>query len=96
MLQDIKISFIGSGVMAEAMIKGLLDKELLPAHNILASDVRPERGEELTQQYGVRVTQDNRQAASAGPLLCQMSSQTASANSVSPRVSSIGRRPGRK
>ena len=69
MLQDIKISFIGSGVMAEAMIKGLLDKELLPAHNILASDVRPERGEELTQQYGVRVTQDNRQAASAGGIV---------------------------
>ena len=69
MLQDIKISFIGSGVMAEAMIKGLLDKQLLPAQNILASDVRPERGEELTQQYCVRVTQDNRQAASAGGIV---------------------------
>ncbi len=69
MLHDIKISFVGSGVMAEAMIKGLLDKDLLPAHNILASDVRPERGEELGQQYAVRTTQDNREAVVFGDIV---------------------------
>lgn len=69
MLHDTKISFIGSGVMAEAMIKGLLEKELLPAHNILAADVRPERGEELRQQYGVLAAQDNKQAAAFGDIV---------------------------
>ncbi|MCS7260262.1 MAG: pyrroline-5-carboxylate reductase [Anaerolineae bacterium] len=69
MLQDIKISFIGSGVMAEAMIKGLLDQQLLPAQNIMASDVRPERGEELMAQYRIQATQDNRRAASWGEIV---------------------------
>jgi pyrroline-5-carboxylate reductase len=69
MLQDIKIGFIGSGVMAEAIVKGLLDKDLLPAHNILASDVRPERGKELEQQYAIQTTQDNRQAVVFGDIV---------------------------
>ncbi len=69
MLRDIKISFIGSGVMAEAMIKGLLDQQLLPAQNIMASDIRPERGEELASQYNVQTTQDNRHAAAFGDVV---------------------------
>ncbi len=69
MLQDTKISFIGSGVMAEAMIKGLLDQQLLPAQNILASDVRADRAEELVLQYGIQTTQDNRQAAAFGDVV---------------------------
>jgi pyrroline-5-carboxylate reductase len=53
------IAFIGSGVMAEAMIKGLLDQELLPAEHIIASDIRAERGEQLAERYRVSPTQDN-------------------------------------
>ena len=59
MLSDIRIAFIGSGVMAEAMIKGLLDQELLPAEHIIASDIRAERGEQLAERYHVSPTQDN-------------------------------------
>ena len=59
MLRDMTIAFIGSGVMAEAMIKGLLDQELLPAEHIIASDIRAERGEQLAERYGVSPTQDN-------------------------------------
>jgi len=59
MLQDMTIAFIGSGVMAEAMIKGLLDQELLPAEHIIASDIRAERGEQLAERYRVSPTQDN-------------------------------------
>jgi pyrroline-5-carboxylate reductase len=59
MLRDITIAFIGSGVMAEAMIKGLLDQELLPAEHIIASDIRAERGEQLAERYRVSPTQDN-------------------------------------
>ena len=59
MLSDIRIAFIGSGVMAEAMIKGLLDQELLPAEHIIASDIRAERGEQLAERYRVSPTQDN-------------------------------------
>ena len=59
MLRDTTIAFIGSGVMAEAMIKGLLDQDLLPAEHIIASDIRAERGEQLAERYRVSPTQDN-------------------------------------
>lgn len=61
-LEGTTLSFIGSGVMAEAMIKALLDKGLLEAKQIIASDTLPERGEELKAAYGVVATTDNRKA----------------------------------
>ena len=63
MLKDTQIAFIGSGVMAEAMIKGLVGHGLLPADDIIASGPRPERGAELADKYGIQVTEDNVAAA---------------------------------
>jgi pyrroline-5-carboxylate reductase len=63
MLKETRIAFIGSGVMAEAMIKGLLGHGLVPAENIIASGPRPERGTELEDRYHIRVTEDNAAAA---------------------------------
>jgi pyrroline-5-carboxylate reductase len=60
---DKKIAFIGSGAMAEAMISGLLRQELAKPENLLASDARPERVEELHQLYGVQAFTKNNQAA---------------------------------
>lgn len=60
-----KLAFIGPGVMAEAMIAGLLRKKLADAKNIIASGPREERGTELTKKYGVQFTTDN-SAASHG------------------------------
>ena len=58
-----KITFIGYGVMAEAMIAGLLRKELSKPENITATGPREERGEELQKKYGVKSTIDNASAA---------------------------------
>lgn len=63
-IHDLTIAFIGSGTMAEAMIKGILAQELTPAGNIIASGPRPERGQTLIERYSVRATTDNREAAS--------------------------------
>ncbi|GAB4480915.1 MAG: pyrroline-5-carboxylate reductase [Anaerolineae bacterium] len=63
MLGDCTIAFIGSGVMAEAMIAGLLRHELIAAERIIASGPREERGVELTTRYGVLHSTDNRKAA---------------------------------
>jgi pyrroline-5-carboxylate reductase len=68
-LKDIPISFIGSGIMAEAMIKGLLRQSLVEPEHIYASGPRPERGYELRQLYAINVTTDNRQAARAGEIV---------------------------
>ncbi len=59
-----KIAFIGPGVMAEAMIAGLLNKKLAKAENIVASGPREERGAELHKKYGIRTTTDNASAIS--------------------------------
>lgn len=57
-----KIAFIGPGVMAEAMIAGLLHKKLADAKNITASGPREERGVELNKKYGIKVSTDNSDA----------------------------------
>lgn len=54
---------IGAGVMGEAMISGLLKQQLLPADQIVATEPRAERREEIARRYGVRVTEDNAEAA---------------------------------
>jgi pyrroline-5-carboxylate reductase len=59
MLHDQTFAFIGSGAMAEAMIKGLLTSAGVPALNITASGPREERGAELQGRYGIRTTTDN-------------------------------------
>jgi pyrroline-5-carboxylate reductase len=59
MLNEKTIAFVGSGVMAEAMIKGLLRQNLVAPAQIVASGPRPERGQELFERYGVPTTTDN-------------------------------------
>ena len=46
-----KIAFIGPGVMAEAMIAGLLRQKIANPKNIVASGPRAERGDELQKKY---------------------------------------------
>ncbi len=59
-----KIAFIGPGVMAEAVIAGMLRKNLAKPENIIASGPREERGTELHQKYKIQHTTDNAFAAS--------------------------------
>jgi len=79
-VKDATVSFIGSGVMAEAMISGILGEGLTYTQNIIASDPREERGKELTERYGVRSSTDNREAASGASIVIL---------SVKPQVMSI-------
>lgn len=68
-LENKTISFIGSGIMAEAMIKGLLNQKLLTGDQLIAADPREERGAELTSRYGLRFTTDNATAAKDADIL---------------------------
>jgi pyrroline-5-carboxylate reductase len=63
MLDKIKIAFIGPGVMAEAMIAGILREKLASAHNLLTAGPRRERGEKLKSKYGIIPFTDNTTAA---------------------------------
>jgi pyrroline-5-carboxylate reductase len=63
MLKEMNLAFIGSGTMAEAMIKVILDKALMPPKQIIGSGPREERGQELHDRYGIEVTTNNQEAA---------------------------------
>jgi pyrroline-5-carboxylate reductase len=69
MFKDITISFIGSGTMAEAMIRGLINQDVVPGAQIIAAGPREERAEELCERYGVRGTTDNKIAAEEGQIV---------------------------
>jgi len=64
-LNGARLSFIGSGVMAEAIIAGLLGKKLVKSDQIVASHPRVERREELEGKYGIRLFEHNRDAVEA-------------------------------
>jgi pyrroline-5-carboxylate reductase len=61
-LSNTKIAFIGCGVMAEAMIAGVLRKNLLGSEQITATHPRENRRKELSDKYGIRVFADNAEA----------------------------------
>lgn len=58
-----KFAVIGPGVMAEAMIAGLIRNQVTVPENITAAGPRQERGDELTGAYGIRFTPQNVEAA---------------------------------
>ena len=66
---DNRIAFIGSGAMAEAMIAGLLRKELAKPKNLMASGPRVERGAQLKEKYGIQPYTENNAAASSADLV---------------------------
>ena len=55
-----KISFIGGGVMGEAMIKSLLAKGAVKPADITVSDVSEARRDILKERYGVKAAADTR------------------------------------
>ncbi len=59
MLKQLDIAFVGSGQMAEAMIKGLLDRDMVAAVRVRASGPRAERAAYLRERYGIQATTDN-------------------------------------
>jgi len=68
-LRNARLGIIGTGVMAEAMLAGLLRRELIDARNVLASHPRAVRREQLEATYGVRTTDDNTVAAREADVL---------------------------
>jgi pyrroline-5-carboxylate reductase len=57
-----KITFVGGGQMAEAIIGGLLASNICRAEALWATDPVPARCDRLKTQFGVRVGPENRQA----------------------------------
>ncbi len=62
-LQGKRIAFIGGGTMAEAMIRGLLEKHLVPPSHVLVTGPRRERRADLAKRFGVKALASNAEAA---------------------------------
>ena len=61
-LHGARVGVVGSGVMAEAMLAGLLDQRLIDAAHVVCSHPRAERRQVLEERYGVRTTPRNADA----------------------------------
>jgi len=57
-----KIAFLGTGNMAEALVKGLLGAGTASAEEIVCAEPRLERREEIALRYGVKVIGSNLEA----------------------------------
>src|SRR5438128_9300145 len=62
-LQGKRLAFIGGGTMAEAMMRGLFDKHLVPPSHVLVTGPRRERRADLTKRFGVKALASNAEAA---------------------------------
>ncbi len=60
---DKTVAFLGAGNMAGALIRGLLAAGVLQPEQVLVTDVRKPRLEELRTKHGVRVIGTNEEAA---------------------------------
>jgi len=63
-LQGKRVAFIGGGTMAEAMMRGLFEKHLVPPSHVLVTGPRRERRADLAKRFGVKAIASNAEAAS--------------------------------
>ena len=76
-LSNRTVATVGSGVMAESIIAGLLRGELVGPSQIVGSEPRADRRAELASQYGVRMVASNSEAvAGADVILLSVKPQT--------------------
>ena len=63
------IATVGSGVMAEAMIAGILRGKLVEPDQVVASHPRAERREQLAREYGIRTVTSNVEAVEGADVI---------------------------
>lgn len=68
-MKETNLTIIGPGVMAEAVLRGLVDRAGADPARITMSGPRANRLAELAAQYGVQTTQDNRQSVSGADIV---------------------------
>src|SRR4051812_24783823 len=62
-LQGKRVAFLGGGTMAEAMMRGLFEKHLVPPSHVLVTGPRRERRADLTKRFAVKALASNAEAA---------------------------------
>ena len=60
--REMRVAIVGAGVMAEAMIAGLLADRAVGADRLVASHPRRDRREVLSERHGIRAVARNAEA----------------------------------
>lgn len=68
-LAEARLGFVGAGVMAEAMIAGLLKQGLVEPDRITASHPREDQRRKLHEKFGILTTESNRHAAAEADII---------------------------
>ena len=58
-----KLGFIGTGNMAGAIMGGIIKKGIIPAEEIIGSDIMETGRNHVKELYGIQVTADNKEVA---------------------------------
>ncbi len=73
-----KVGFIGAGNMAQAMIGGMLKKQLLAREDVIASSATQATADKVAAAFGIKTTLDNKEVAKADivilaikPIFCE-------------------------
>ena len=64
-----KLGFVGAGNMAQAILKGVLDKRVLAALEVTLYDPDMEKTQLLAKQYGVSVARSNAELSAASDIV---------------------------
>jgi pyrroline-5-carboxylate reductase len=63
------VGFVGAGNMGEALIRGLVESNVVPGDRILATDIRRERVHQLASQHGLRAVENGPALARAADVV---------------------------
>jgi pyrroline-5-carboxylate reductase len=69
LLKNRSLGLLGAGNMAEALVRGVLNASSIPAKNIIASDVSPDRRSFFANNLGVQATDSNLTVAKSADLI---------------------------
>lgn len=70
-----RLGFIGFGNMAKAILGGILDKQLVPPSEVIASALHQETLDAAAKTYGIHTTPDNKKAACADIIILAVKPQ---------------------
>lgn len=64
-----KLGFIGTGNMASAMMGGIMKNQMIPAEEIIGSNLSAPGRERVKKQFGIHVTDNNREVAATAEII---------------------------
>jgi len=70
-IANARITFLGAGNMAEALVRGILNSGIVPPMRINVTDLREQRREMFCEKYGVNAFADNARAIE-GATVCML------------------------